>query len=77
MNPSYSIDYFDTCSYFAHFGMININSFPNLLFLSIIAIILLYKREITGEESFDGPNIMNFPILGEPMDLLPDIYSMS
>ncbi|KAM7497018.1 hypothetical protein LguiA_021432 [Lonicera macranthoides] len=33
------------------------------------------RPEITGEESFDDPNIMNFPIVCEPTDLLADILN--
>ncbi|KAM7502383.1 hypothetical protein LguiB_001287 [Lonicera macranthoides] len=33
------------------------------------------QREITCEESFDNPNIMNFPIVGEPTDPLADILN--
>ncbi|KAM7497021.1 hypothetical protein LguiA_021435 [Lonicera macranthoides] len=58
LHPNYWVYNCDRCRYFVHIKCAK--SEPK-------------RREITGEESFDDPNIMNFPIVGESTDLLADI----
>ncbi|KAM7497014.1 hypothetical protein LguiA_021428 [Lonicera macranthoides] len=41
----------------------------------ISSISSVLRRCRTGEESFNDPNIMNFPIVGEAMDLLADLLN--
>ncbi|KAM7497019.1 hypothetical protein LguiA_021433 [Lonicera macranthoides] len=60
LHPNYWVYNCEKCRYFVHIKCAT--SEPK-------------RREITGEESFDDPNIMNFPIVGEPTDLLADILN--
>ncbi|KAM7497025.1 hypothetical protein LguiA_021439 [Lonicera macranthoides] len=60
VHPSYWVYNCDRCRYFVHIKCAT--SEPK-------------RHEITDEESFDDPNIMNIPIVGEPMDLLANILN--
>ncbi|KAM7502387.1 hypothetical protein LguiB_001291 [Lonicera macranthoides] len=60
LHPNYWVYNCDRCRYFVHIKCAK--SEPK-------------RHEIIGEESFDDPNIMNFPIVGEPTDLLADILN--
>ncbi|KAM7502378.1 hypothetical protein LguiB_001282 [Lonicera macranthoides] len=60
LHPSYWVYNCEKCRYFVHIKCATLE--PE-------------RREITGEESFDDPNIMKLPIVGEPTDLLAEILN--